>query len=56
MEVFNEQSAVLVKRLSAELDKDAFNLFPYVTLCTLDIVCGMCSNLVLRLKSVYSRT
>jgi hypothetical protein len=41
MEVFNEQSAILVKKMSAELDKDSFNLFPYVTLCTLDIICGM---------------
>jgi hypothetical protein len=40
MDIFNEQSAVLVKKLENELDKDSFNIFPYVTLCTLDIVCG----------------
>jgi hypothetical protein len=40
MEVFNEQSAVLVKNLAKEAHSDSFNIFPYVTLCTLDIVCG----------------
>lgn len=40
MDIFNEQSAILVRKLSTELDKDSFNIFPYVTLCTLDIVCG----------------
>lgn len=40
MDIFNEQSAILVRKLSKELNKDSFNIFPYVTLCTLDIVCG----------------
>lgn len=40
MDIFNEQSAILVKKLEKELDRDSFNIFPYVTLCTLDIVCG----------------
>jgi hypothetical protein len=40
MDIFNEQSAVLVRKLSREINKDSFNIFPYVTLCTLDIVCG----------------
>lgn len=40
MDIFNEQSTILVRKLSTELDKDSFNIFPYVTLCTLDIVCG----------------
>lgn len=39
MDIFNEQSAILVRKLSSELNKDSFNIFPYVTLCTLDIVC-----------------
>lgn len=43
MQVFNEQSAILVRKLSQELNKDSFNLFPYITLCTLDIVCGKLS-------------
>jgi len=40
MDIFNEQSSVLVKNLEKEVDRDSFNVFPYVTLCTLDIVCG----------------
>ncbi|CAD7077921.1 unnamed protein product [Hermetia illucens] len=39
IDVFNEQSAVLAKKLEAEINSDSFNVFPYVTLCTLDIVC-----------------
>lgn len=40
IDVFNEQSAVLARKLSVEVGSEEFNLFPYVTLCTLDIVCG----------------
>ncbi|KAG5672382.1 hypothetical protein PVAND_002514 [Polypedilum vanderplanki] len=39
MDIFNEQSAILVKKLEKEIDCDSFNIFSYVTLCTLDIVC-----------------
>ncbi|XP_043651942.1 cytochrome P450 4c3 [Drosophila teissieri] len=39
IDVFNEQSAVLARKLAVEVGSEAFNLFPYVTLCTLDIVC-----------------
>ncbi|ETN65675.1 cytochrome P450 [Anopheles darlingi] len=41
VDIFQEQSAVLVKRLESELGNEAgFNCFPYVTLCALDVVCG----------------
>lgn len=40
MDVFNEQSAIMVKKMAKEINSDSFNIFPYVTLCTLDIVCG----------------
>ncbi|XP_058822817.1 cytochrome P450 4c3-like [Topomyia yanbarensis] len=40
VDIFQEQSAVLVKRLERELGNETgFNCFPYVTLCALDIVC-----------------
>lgn len=45
MDIFNEQSAILVRKLSKEVNKDSFNIFPYVTLCTLDIVCGRLSRI-----------
>ncbi|XP_047108830.1 cytochrome P450 4c3 [Schistocerca piceifrons] len=39
VDVFAEQSALLVRRLAAEEGGQPFNAFPYVTLCTLDIIC-----------------
>lgn len=44
LDVFSEQTDILVERLSSEVDGDAFNVFPYVTLCTLDIICGKDHN------------
>lgn len=39
--MFQEQSAILVSKLSQEVgNEDGFNLFKYITLCTLDIICG----------------
>lgn len=40
--VFNEQSRILVgklKQVASNKDND-FDIFPYVTRCTLDIICG----------------
>ncbi|GAB6019209.1 hypothetical protein CHUAL_014000 [Chamberlinius hualienensis] len=37
--IFNEQSAILVKKLKEKAGKDLFNVYPYITLCTLDIIC-----------------
>ncbi|XP_043267107.1 cytochrome P450 4c3 isoform X2 [Venturia canescens] len=39
LDVFCEQTETLIERLSSEVDQGAFNIFPYVTLCTLDIIC-----------------
>ncbi|XP_039277042.1 cytochrome P450 4c3 [Nilaparvata lugens] len=39
IEVFREQSDILVEKLEKEVDKNAFNVFPYITSCTLDVVC-----------------
>ncbi|XP_063704419.1 cytochrome P450 4c3 [Culicoides brevitarsis] len=39
IEIFHEQASVMVKKLQKEVDNPGFNLFPYVTLCTLDIIC-----------------
>lgn len=44
LDVFNEQSVVLTNKLENEVDNGSFNIFPYVTLCTLDIVCGKLGN------------
>uniref|UniRef100_A0A182MJS7 Cytochrome P450 n=1 Tax=Anopheles culicifacies TaxID=139723 RepID=A0A182MJS7_9DIPT len=44
VEVFNKQSTVLVEKLAKELDNvDGFDCVRYITLCSLDIICGMAS-------------
>ncbi|XP_073978976.1 cytochrome P450 4c3-like isoform X2 [Rhodnius prolixus] len=37
--VFTEHARMLTMILSREIDKGPFNLFPYITRCTLDIIC-----------------
>lgn len=41
LEVFNEKANLLVNRLSTESDNDkAFDVYPYISNATLDIICG----------------
>lgn len=40
VEVFSQQSEVMVQRMRVEVDGDEFDIFNYVSLCTLDIICG----------------
>lgn len=40
IDIFREQSDILVEKLGKECGQEPFNIFPYVTLCALDIVCG----------------
>ena len=43
LNVFNEQSRVLVEMLNEKAhDGRAFDIYPYTTNCTLDIICGKC--------------
>nr|XP_053638680.1 cytochrome P450 4C1-like [Cherax quadricarinatus] len=39
LEVFNNQSNKLVHKLQHQADGKPFDVFPYITLCTLDIIC-----------------
>jgi len=39
IEVFHEQATIMVQKLQSEVGKGAFNAFPYVTHCTLDVIC-----------------
>ncbi|XP_015590054.1 cytochrome P450 4c3 [Cephus cinctus] len=39
VEIFAEQTELLVNKVSCEIGQDSFNIFPYVTLCALDIIC-----------------
>lgn len=41
VEVFSEKSEILVKELEKVTGKGTFNIFHYVSRCTLDIICGM---------------
>jgi hypothetical protein len=38
--VFNEQSAVLIEKLNEKVGQD-FDIFPFITRCTLDVICGI---------------
>lgn len=40
IEVFVRQSNILIRKMEAELDGNEFDVFDYVTRCTLDIICG----------------
>ncbi|XP_033745728.1 cytochrome P450 4V2-like isoform X3 [Pecten maximus] len=37
--VFNDQSSIMVRKLQKVADKGPFDVFPYITLCALDIIC-----------------
>lgn len=40
VEIFSAKSEAMVKKMEVELNKEEFNIFHYVSLCTLDIICG----------------
>ena len=40
VEVFSEKSEILISKLQEEVGSKGFNVCPYITKCTLDIICG----------------
>jgi cytochrome P450 family 4 len=40
VEVFSEKSGILVRKLQKEIGSQGFDMYPYVTHCALDIICG----------------
>jgi cytochrome P450 family 4 len=40
VEVFSEKSEILISKLRKEVGSQGFNICPYITRCTLDIICG----------------
>lgn len=41
LEIFNEQAKIMIEILKEEFsDGRVFDIFPFVTRCTLDIICG----------------
>ncbi|KAK2552814.1 Cytochrome P450 4V2 [Acropora cervicornis] len=39
IKVFEEQAKILVSRLQGTVNQGVFNIMPYISLCTLDIIC-----------------
>ncbi|KAF7993854.1 hypothetical protein HCN44_011123 [Aphidius gifuensis] len=39
VEVFSQQSEIMIKQMKIEINGDEFDVFNYVSLCTLDIIC-----------------
>ena len=40
VEVFVKKSEILVKKLKKEVGAEYFDVYPYITTCGLDIICG----------------
>jgi hypothetical protein len=40
VEVFSEKSKILISKLQKEVGSTQFDVFPYITHCALDIICG----------------
>lgn len=42
LDVFNENSEILVNKLREKAETgDVFDVYPFITLCALDIICGL---------------
>jgi len=40
VEVFLENSKILINKLQKEVGSKGFDIYPYITRCALDIICG----------------
>jgi len=40
VEVFSEKSEILINKLQKEVGSKGFDVYPYITHCALDIICG----------------
>jgi cytochrome P450 family 4 len=40
VEILSEKSKILVRKLQKEVGSQGFNIYPYITKCALDIICG----------------
>jgi cytochrome P450 len=40
VDIYNEQSTILIQRLASIKSEKEINLYPYIASCALDIICG----------------
>jgi cytochrome P450 family 4 len=50
LEVFESCGNKIVKIFESEVGKESIDIYPYVTLCTLDIICGEFFNILRKFK------
>uniref|UniRef100_A0A8C1LN53 Cytochrome P450, family 4, subfamily V, polypeptide 7 n=1 Tax=Cyprinus carpio TaxID=7962 RepID=A0A8C1LN53_CYPCA len=51
LEVMNEQTDILIKKMQKHIDGEPFNCFSYITLCALDIICETAMG-----KKIYAQS
>lgn len=39
-EMLDSACNILIEKLKREVGKESFDIYPYVTLCSLDVICG----------------
>lgn len=59
IDVFNSKGKIMIEKLQKEVGNKSFDVFPYVTLCALDIICetamGTCVNAQNEESSLYAK-
>lgn len=53
MDRFNKASEILIEKLAGEVGKDAIDIESFVTLCSLDIICGKYARLIIFFFSCF---
>jgi cytochrome P450 family 4 len=49
VEVFNTKAGILVEKLADHVDGSEFDIWPYLSLCALDSICGKLYNKIILL-------
>lgn len=53
LDIYNEQSAILVKRLETLEEKKERDLYPFIAACALDIICGWFRRKKIERKEIF---
>ncbi|XP_015126718.1 cytochrome P450 4C1 [Diachasma alloeum] len=51
VEVFAQQSEIMVRQMKVEIDGDEFDVFNYISLCTLDIICETAMGVAMKAQT-----